>query len=87
MRQNPPLKQSPRKPSRKHLEVLIEHLSWAWLEAFGDLDAIFEGIVDTKIRHFASQASSLDVSELKDGSLPKCYTLMLALKLMSNPRG
>ena len=71
------LKQSPKKPSRKHLEVLIEHLSW--LEAFGDLDMIFEGIVDTKIRHFAAQAAAADVAELKECSLPKRYTLMLAL--------
>jgi TnpA family transposase/phage gp36-like protein len=71
------LKQAPKKPSRKHLEVLIDHLTW--LESFGDLEAIFEGIVDTKIRHFAAQAAASDVSELKDCSLPKRYTLMLAL--------
>lgn len=71
------LKQAPKKPSRKHLEVLIDHLEW--LEGFGDLDTIFEGIVETKIRHFAAQAAAADVSELKDCSLPKRYTLMLAL--------
>ena len=71
------LKQAPKKPSRKHLEVLIDHL--AWLESFGDLEAIFEGIVDAKIRHFAAQAAASDVAELKDCSLPKRYTLMLAL--------
>jgi TnpA family transposase len=71
------LKQAPKKPSRKHLEVLIDHL--AWLESFGDLDVIFEGIVDAKIRHFAAQAVASDVAELKDCSLPKRYTLMLAL--------
>lgn len=71
------LKQVPKKPSRKHLEILIDHLSW--LEGFGDLDAIFEGIVDTKIWFFSNQAEKADVSELKDCSLPKRYTLMLAL--------
>ncbi|HDV6129412.1 TPA: Tn3 family transposase, partial [Pseudomonas aeruginosa] len=71
------LKQAPKKPSRKHLEVLIDHL--AWLESFGDLDAILEGVVDAKIRHFATQAAASDVAELKDCSLPKRYTLMLAL--------
>ncbi|EPM0318863.1 Tn3 family transposase, partial [Pseudomonas aeruginosa] len=69
--------QAPKKPSRKHLEVLIDHM--AWLESFGNLDAIFDGIVDTKIRHFAAQAAASDVAELKDCSLPKRYTLMLAL--------
>ncbi|MFQ6351201.1 Tn3 family transposase, partial [Pseudomonas palleroniana] len=38
-----------------------------------------DGIVDTKIRHFAAQAAASDVAELKDCSLPKRYTLMLAL--------
>ncbi|MCK0981072.1 Tn3 family transposase (plasmid) [Pseudomonas aeruginosa] len=71
------LKQAPKKPSRKHLEVLIDHL--AWLESFGDLDAILEGVVDAKIRHFATQAAASDVAELKDCSQPKRYTLMLAL--------
>ncbi len=71
------LKQAPKKPSRRHLEVLIDHL--AWLESFGDLEAIFDGIVDAKIRHFAAQAAASDASELKDCSLPKRYTLMLAL--------
>ncbi|MGH8330745.1 MAG: DUF4158 domain-containing protein, partial [Pseudomonas sp.] len=71
------LKQAPKKPSRKHLEVLIDHL--AWLEAFGELDVIFEGIVDSKIRHFAALAAASDVAELKDCSLPKRYTLILAL--------
>lgn len=71
------LKQAPKKPSRKHLEVLIDHL--AWLESFGDLDAILEGVVDAKIRHFATQAAASYVAELKDCSLPKRYTLMLAL--------
>lgn len=71
------LKQAPKKPSRKHLEVLIDHL--AWLETFGELDTIFEGVADTKIRHFATQAAASDVSELKDCALPKRYTLMLAL--------
>ncbi|MDU9399391.1 MULTISPECIES: Tn3-like element ISPa42 family transposase [Pseudomonadaceae] len=71
------LKQAPKKPSRKHLEVLIDHM--AWLESFGNLDAIFDGVVDTKIRHFAAQAAASDVAELKDCSLPKRYTLMLAL--------
>lgn len=71
------LKQAPKKPSRKHLEVLIDHLTW--LEEFGELDLIFTGIVDSKIRHFAAQAAASDVAELNDCSLPKRYTLMLAL--------
>ena len=43
------LKQAPKKPSRKHLEVLIDHL--AWLESFGKLDAILMG---SSIRKFAT---------------------------------
>ena len=71
------LKQTPKKPSRKHLEVLVDHL--AWLESFGDLDFIFNGVRETKIRHFASQAMVYDVAELKECSPAKRYALMLAL--------
>lgn len=71
------LKQIPKKPSRKHLEVLVDHLTW--LESFGDLDAIFEDVRETKIRHFASQAMVYDVAELKECASAKRYTLMLAL--------
>lgn len=71
------LKQIPKKPSRKHLEVLIDHLSW--LESFGDLDKMFDGIRESKIRHFANQALAYDVSELKECAQAKRFTLMLAL--------
>lgn len=71
------LKQAPKKPSRKHLEVLVDHLTW--LESFGDLDAIFQDVRETKIRHFASQAMVYDVSELKECAPSKRYTLVLAL--------
>lgn len=71
------LKQIPKKPSRKHLEVLVDHL--AWLESFGDLDTIFQDVRETKIRFFASQAMTYDVAELKECAPAKRYTLMLAL--------
>jgi hypothetical protein len=71
------LKQIPKKPSRKHLEVLLEHL--AWLESFGDLDAIFADVRETKVRFFASQTQNYDVAELKECAPAKRYTLVLAL--------
>ncbi len=71
------LKQTPKKPTRKHLEVLIDHLTW--LESFGDLNSVFKNIRETKIRHFSSQAMAFDVSELKECTVAKRYTLMLAL--------
>jgi len=71
------LKKAPKKPSRKHLEVLVDHLTW--LESFGDLDAIFKDVRETKIRFFASQAMIYDVAELKECARNKRYTLMLAL--------
>lgn len=71
------LKQAPKKPSRKHLEVLIEHLTW--LESFGDLGAIFQDVRESKIRYLASQAMAYDVAELKECTPPKRYALMLAL--------
>lgn len=63
------LKTAPRKPSRKHLEVLIDHLSW--LEEFGDLERIFDGVIEPKIRRFSSQAAVLDVAEMKNFESPR----------------
>ncbi|MFB9160265.1 Tn3 family transposase [Chromobacterium violaceum] len=71
------LKKSARRSTRKHLEILVDHLDW--LESLGNMDGIFTGVPDTKVRHFASQAQAYDVSELRECTEPKRYTLMLAL--------
>ncbi|SMF22862.1 Tn3 family transposase [Pseudogulbenkiania subflava] len=71
------LKKSAKRSTRKHLEMLVDHLDW--LESLGKMDGIFAGVPDTKVRHFASQAQAYDVSELRECTEPKRYTLMLAL--------
>ena len=58
------LKKSAKRPTRKHLEMLVEHLEW--LDSITTADRVFEGIPDTKVRHFAAQAMAYDVSELRE---------------------
>lgn len=71
------LKKSAKRSTRKHLEMLVDHL--AWLESLGNMGGVFAGVPETKVRHFAAQAQAFDVSELRECSEPKRYTLMLAL--------
>lgn len=71
------LKKSAKRPTRKHLETLVDHLEW--LESIPGLERVFEGIPDTKVRYFAGQAMVYDVSELKECGEAKRYTLMVAL--------
>lgn len=71
------LKKSAKRSTRKHLEMLVDHLTW--LESLGNMEGIFAGIPETKVRHFAAQAQAFDVSELCECAEPKRYTLILAL--------
>ncbi|WP_374493403.1 Tn3 family transposase [Zoogloea sp.] len=71
------LKKSAKRPTRKHLETLVDHLEW--LESIPGLEKVFESIPDTKVRYFAARAMVYDVSELKECGEAKRYTLMVAL--------
>ena len=71
------LKKSARRPTRKHLEILVDHLEW--LESIGHMDAVLEGFPETKIRSFSEQAMGYDASELKECAETKRYTLVVAL--------
>ena len=71
------LKKSAKRPTRKHLEMLVEHLEW--LDSIMAGDDLLEGIPDAKIRHFAAQAMAYDVSELRECAEAKRYTLLVAL--------
>ncbi|SMC29511.1 Transposase and inactivated derivatives, TnpA family [Andreprevotia lacus DSM 23236] len=71
------LKRSARKPTKKHLEMLVDHLEW--LESLGGVEDIFADIPETKVRHFAEQAMSYDVRELNECAPPRRFTLLLAL--------
>ncbi|MBD2365427.1 Tn3 family transposase [Anabaena minutissima FACHB-250] len=49
------------------------------LMTFGDAKRLLQSIARTKVRHFASQARALDISEFQDINLPKRRTLLLCL--------
>lgn len=65
------------RPSRKHLTLLIEHLTW--LDTIGDFSKTVAGVPASKLRSLASQAMSLDAANLKEILPEKRYTLMVAL--------
>lgn len=71
------LKKSAKRPTRKHLEMLVEHLEW--LDSIAADDDVLAGIPDSKIRHFAAQAMAYDVSELRECAEAKRYTLLVTL--------
>jgi TnpA family transposase len=71
------IKRHARRPSRKHLNLLIEHLEW--LDSFGDLSGVLEGVPATKLRSLANQAMGLDAANLKETLPEKRYTLIVAL--------
>lgn len=78
------LKKPAKRPTRKHLDLLVEHLEW--LESMSAVEPLFEGFPDTKIRHLAEQAMAYDVSELKECVENKRYTLIAALILRMKVR-
>lgn len=71
------LKNLPQRPSRQHLEDLLDHLDW--LNSFGDVEGPLAGIAPMKIRNFAHQAKALDAGELQDFAPANRYTLLLCL--------
>lgn len=71
------IKRHAQRPSRKHLTLLIEHLTW--LDTIGDFSETLAGVPASKLRSLASQAMSLDAANLKEILPEKRYTLMVAL--------
>jgi TnpA family transposase len=71
------LKRLPRKPSRQHLEELVDHLEW--LDSLGDTHAPLAGVAPVKVRDLAYQTKVLDASELKDFAPAKRHALLLCL--------
>lgn len=78
------LKHEPGKPSIKNLRKLISQLEWVktW---YVDLKAL-KDIPDSKLRHFAGEAKSLDVSRMQSLEINKRYTLAMALIKMQMAR-
>ncbi|MEB0011401.1 hypothetical protein QN379_03355 [Glaciimonas sp. Gout2] len=70
------IKRSAKKASRKHLDLVLDQLSW--LESLPD-SMLLEGVPATKLKHMADMASALDAGDMKDLRPAKRYTLILAL--------
>ena len=71
------IKRHARRPSRKHLSLLIEHLTL--LDGLGDFSCAIAGVPASKLRSLASQAMSLDAANLREILPEKRYTLIVAL--------
>ncbi|AIL13700.1 hypothetical protein IM40_09745 (plasmid) [Candidatus Paracaedimonas acanthamoebae] len=71
------LKQSPKAPTITNFKELIRHHSW--LMSLGDMKPYLQEITKVKLKQFAEEARSLDVSNLRDLSDAKKYTLIVCL--------
>ncbi len=71
------IKRHAKRPSRQHLDMLIDHLDW--LDGLGDFSHALSGIPASKLRSLATQAMSLDAANLKETLPEKRHTLIVAL--------
>ena len=71
------IKRSAKKASRKHIDLVLDQLSW--LESLPDIDVLLKGVPATKLKHLADVASALDAGDMKDFRPAKRHTLILAL--------
>jgi hypothetical protein len=71
------IKQHAKRPSRQHLDLLIEQITW--LDEFGDFTKALADVPALKLRSLATQAASLDAANLKETLPDKRYTLIIAL--------
>ncbi len=71
------LKQSPKRPSRNHLNDLLVHNRW--LMSHGEVVQYLQQITSTKIKHFANEARALDAASIKEMNLAKRLTIVLCL--------
>ncbi len=71
------LKQDPRTPILKNLKALVWRLKW--LSELNTYQAALKNIPNVKIKHFATEAISLDAGRMKQLEPHKRYTLAAAL--------
>ena len=71
------LKETPKRATIKHLKELEN--TYQLLLSMGDVENLIKNIPIAKIKHFASEAKVLDVSEINKFSVSKKYTLILSL--------
>lgn len=71
------IKRLAKKASRKHLDLVLDQLSW--LESLPDSDTLLDGVPATKLKHMADMASALDAGNMKDYLPARRHALILAL--------
>lgn len=71
------LKRAPKAPTITHFKEQIEYHTW--LTNLGSMDFCLKDITKVKIKQFAEEAKSLDISNLNDLSDPKKHTLVACL--------
>lgn len=71
------IKRSAKKASRKHLDLVLDQITW--LESLPDSDQILADVPATKLKHMADMAAALDAGDMKDFTQAKRHALILAL--------
>lgn len=71
------IKQLPKKPTLTQIQERISQLQW--LDSFVNAKDILVDIPNVKVKLFSSEARALDVSDIKDFTNPKRYTLLVCL--------
>ncbi len=78
------LKTEPKQATTQHTRDFLEHLEW--LRAHSVQPDVFAGLPDVKVKQFAAEARSLDLSSIRDCAEPKRLTLTAALVLVQTAR-
>ncbi len=71
------LKSPPKSATLSHMQELLAKFDQ--LMSFGDAERLLSGIAKSKVKSFAAQAKSLDISEFQDIKQSKRRTLLLCL--------
>ncbi len=71
------LKQDPGQPILKNLKALVWRLKW--LDELNTYQTVLKQIPNVKLKHFATEAMSLDAARMKELEPQKRYTLAAAL--------
>ena len=78
------LKQEPGSPTLTHLKDWLDRL--AWLTKYQISDKALDGIPDVKVRHFATEAKTLDAARMLEMEPRKRMTLAAALLQVQRAR-
>jgi TnpA family transposase len=70
------LKEPAKKTSFKNMKELITKLNW--LDSLGSFEDVIKDIPYSKLKHFSSEIYALDISEIKNYSESKKYTMLIS---------